>query len=137
MSGLLDMIGLLPSDAARLGILALIFSAVVLGVYGVSALWSSGTAVRRRMAGDAPIMPKAAGRAEQLSYADEALQAAPLISPIIRRFVPTDMAKISLLRRRLVCAGFHRPSAIAFYYAARIGLAVAFVLLFAIAAPFL
>ena len=55
----------------------------------------------------------------------------------MRRFVPTDMAKISLLRRRLVCAGFHRPSAIGFYYAARIGLAVLFVLLFAVAAPIL
>ena len=137
MSGLLDMIGLLPGDAARLGILALIFSAVVLGVYGVSAMWSSGTAVRRRMGGDAPILPKASGRAEQLSYADEAMQGAPLFSPILRHFVPTDMAKISLLRRRLVCAGFHRPSAIAFYYAARVGLAAAFVLLFAIAAPLL
>jgi tight adherence protein C len=45
------------------------------------------------------------------------------------------MAKISLLRRRLVCAGYYRPAAIGFYYAARIGLAALFIVLFAFAAP--
>jgi tight adherence protein C len=45
------------------------------------------------------------------------------------------MAKISSLRRRLVCAGYHRPAAIGYYYAARVGLAVLFIVLFAIAAP--
>src|SRR5262245_9448065 len=119
------MFGLQPGDAARLGILALVFCAVMLAVYGVSAIAASGTTVRRRVGGNAPILPNA-GRPESLSYADEAAHVSPLIAPIIRKFVPTDMAKISLLRRRLVCAGFHRPSAVGFYYAARIGLAALF-----------
>jgi tight adherence protein C len=136
MSDLLNMLGG-PGDAARLGILALVFVAVMLGVYGVSALWSSGVTVRRRVGGNSRLLPDAGPRPESLSYADEAAKVSPLIAPIIRQFVPTDMAKISVLRRRLVCAGYHRPSAIGFYYAARIGLAVLFVVLFAMAAPVL
>jgi tight adherence protein C len=136
MNGLLDLIGIGPGDAARLGILALVFFAVVLAVYGISTLWSSGSAVRRRMGGDAAVLLRSGTRAESLSYIDEAVKA-PLISPLMRHFVPTDMAKISSLRRRLVCAGFHRPSAVGIYYAARIALAVLFVVLFAIAAPVL
>ena len=54
---------------------------------------------------------------------------------IMRQLVPRDMAKISLLRRRLVCAGYHRPAAIGIYYGARIGLAALTVVLFAVAAP--
>jgi tight adherence protein C len=135
MNNLLDMFGM--GDVVRLGVLALIFCAVMLGVYGVSALWSNSNTVRRRMGGDASVLPNAGGRAESLSYADDALRSSPLIAPIMRRFAPTDMAKISLLRRRLVCAGYHRPSAIGLYYAARIGLAAAFVVLFAAAAPVL
>jgi tight adherence protein C len=137
MNRLLDMIGFVPGDAVRLGVLALIFFAVVLGVYGVNALLSSGSIVRRRMGADAPISPGSGPRTESLSYTDEAARISPFIGPIIRHFVPTDMAKISLLRRRLVCAGFHRPSAIGFYYAARVGLAVLFVVLFSAAAPVL
>jgi len=65
------------------------------------------------------------------------VKVSPLMAPIMRHFVPTNMAKLSLLRRRLVCAGFHRPSAVGLYYVARIGLAALFVLLFAAAAPVL
>jgi tight adherence protein C len=106
----------------------------MLAVYGVSAIASSGSTVRRRVNANAGTSSQ---RAESLSYADEAAHVSPLIAPLARRFVPTDMGKISSLRRRLVCAGYHRPSAIGFYYAARIGLAVLFVVLFAMAAPFL
>ncbi|HET6160589.1 MAG TPA: type II secretion system F family protein [Dongiaceae bacterium] len=136
MNGLLNLIGMAPGDAARLAVLALVFVAVVLAVYGVSALASSSTTMRRRMGADAAVLLRSGVRPESLSYVDEAVKA-PLISPLMRHFVPTNMTKISSLRRRLVCAGFHRPSAIGMYYAARIGLAVLFVVLFAIAAPVL
>jgi tight adherence protein C len=76
-------------------------------------------------------------RPESLSYTDEAVRVSPLFAPFARPFVPTDMAKISILRRRLVCAGYHRPAAIGLYYTARIGIAVVFVVLFAMAAPLL
>jgi tight adherence protein C len=135
MTGILDLIGLAPDDAVRLAFLATVFFAVGLGVYGVSALWSSGNTVRRRMGIDAGIQQGPKQKAESLSYIDEVTRVSPVLSPLIRRLVPTDMQRISLLRRRLVCAGYYRPSAIAFYYAARLGLAVLFVVLFAFAAP--
>jgi tight adherence protein C len=134
MTDLLALIGLVPDDATRLAFLATVFFAVCLAVYGVSALWSSSSTVRRRMGVDAGVSQGSKPRTESLSYLDEATRVS-VMSPIVRRLVPTDMTKISALRRRLVCAGYYRPSAIGFYYAARIGLAVLFVLLFAFAAP--
>ncbi len=135
MNRLLDMLGMAPDDAMRLGFLVALFFAVSLAVYGFGALLASSSTVRRRMGGDGTASRGPDGRTESLSYVEEAARGSPLISPIVRHFVPTDMTKISLLRRRLVCAGYHRPSAIGFYYAARIGLAVIFVVLFAMAAP--
>jgi tight adherence protein C len=135
MNALLNQLGIAPDDAMRLGFLATVFFAVSLAVYGFSALLSSGSTVRRRMAGDAATPSAAGGRAESLSYLEEATRISPFISPIVRQFVPTDMGKISLLRRKLVCAGYHRPLAVGFYYAARVALAAIFVVLFAIAAP--
>ena len=137
MNRLLDMFGIVPGDAARLGILALVFAAAMLAVYGVSLLWSTGSTMRRRMSGDVRESLKSGGRTESLSYVEDAAGGSSLISPMLRHFVPTDMARISLLRRRLVCAGYHRPSAIRSYYAARIGLAALFVVLFSVAAPVL
>lgn len=134
MNAILDTLGLAPQEALRLGFFALIFLAVVCVVYGTNALWSSREVVRRRVIGEAP---RAASGAESLSYHDEIAKASPLIAPIMRRLVPTDMRKISLLRRRLVCAGYYQPSAIGYFYAARIGLAAGFVALLAIAAPVL
>jgi tight adherence protein C len=135
MSGLLDMFGMGSDDAMRLGFLASVFLAVSLAVYAISALWSSGRTVRRRMGGSLAASRSPGGRAESLSYAEEAAKMAPALPPVMRQLFPRDMAKISLLRRRLVCAGYHRPSAIGVYYTARIGLAALFILLLAIAAP--
>jgi tight adherence protein C len=137
MNALLDMLGIAQAEALRFGFFALIFLAVVCAVYGLSALWSSGETVRRRVAGDVPSGPNRQSRAESLSYLDEIARSSSMMAPIMRRLVPTDMKKISILRRRLVCAGYHRPSAIGYYYAARIGLAVVFIVLLAIAAPIL
>jgi tight adherence protein C len=135
MNSVLQMLGIAPGDALSLGFLATVFLAVALAVYGVSALWSSGSTVRRRMGGDVALARHAQPAAESISYLEEAARISPVLSPLVRQFVPRDMAKISILRRRLVCAGYYRPSAIGLYYAARIGLAVLFVLLFAAAAP--
>src|SRR5688572_7751313 len=128
------MLGIARGDAIGLGFLATVFLAVALAVYGASALWSSGSSVRRRIGGGA-VAQQSGGRTESLSFLEEASRVPPAFSPIVRHFVPTDMAKISVLRRRLVCAGYHRPSAIGLYYAARVGLALLFIVLFAIAAP--
>jgi tight adherence protein C len=135
MSYLLDQLGLGSDDAMQLGVLVTLFFAVSLAVYGLSALVSTGSTVRRRMSENAAPAHPAATRPEALSYVEEATRISPVMSPIVRQFVPTDMAKLSSLRRRLVCAGYHRPSAIGFYYAARIALAALFIVLFAIAAP--
>ena len=96
MTDLLALIGLAPNDAVRLAFLATVFFAVCLAVYGVSALWSSGNTVRRRMGLDAAASQNPKARTESLSYLDEATRVSPVISPIVRRLVPTDMAKISL-----------------------------------------
>jgi tight adherence protein C len=135
MTDLLAQAGLAPDDVLRLAFLALVFFAVCLAVYGVNALLSRGGAVRRRLAAEAAASGGPSVRPESLSYLDEATRVSPVISPLVRRLVPADMARISLLRRRLVCAGYYRPTAVGFYYAARIGLAALFILLFAFAAP--
>jgi tight adherence protein C len=134
MNNLLEMMGIASGDAVALGFLTTVFLAVALAIYGVSALWASGSSVRRRIGGGA-VAQRPTGRTESLSFLEEASRVPPAFSPIVRHFVPTDMAKISTLRRRLVCAGFYRPSAIGFYYAARVGLAIMFIALFAVAAP--
>ena len=134
MNRLLEALGIASGDAVALGFLATVFLAVALAIYGVSTLWSSGSSVRRRISGGV-VAQRPSGRSESLSFLEEASRVPSAFSPIIRHFVPTDMAKISVLRRRLVCAGYHRPSAIGFYYAARVGLALLFIVLFAIAAP--
>lgn len=135
MNDLLELMGFAPGDAMQLGFLVTLFFAVGLAVYGFSTLVSTSGTVRRRMSENgAPVRPDAV-RPESLSYVEEAARISPVISPIVRQFVPTDMAKLSSLRRRMVCAGYHRPSAIGVYYAARIALAALFVVLFAIAAP--
>ena len=43
MNGFLDMAGIGPGDTMQLVILVAVFLAVILAVYGGSALWSSGT----------------------------------------------------------------------------------------------
>lgn len=135
MNTMLDMVGIGPGDTMQLVILVAVFLAVMLAVYGGSALWSSGSTARRRIGVDAPLSSHSADRTESLSYVEEAIKAPPAMPAIMRQFVPRDMAKISLLRRRLVCAGYHRPAAIGIYYGARIGLAALTVVLFAVAAP--
>lgn len=135
MNSVLTMLGIAPGDALSLGFLATVFLAVALAVYGISALWSTGNAVRRRMGGDVALPRGTENRPESLSYLEEAARVSQPLSPLVSKFLPRDMARISLLRRRLVCAGYYRPSAIGAYYAARIALSVLFVALFAIAAP--
>jgi tight adherence protein C len=135
MNGLLELLGIDPGDALSLAFLTTVFLAVALAIYGATALWSGGSAVRRRIGGSAVAQHGSGGRSESLSFLEEAARVPPAFSPIVRHFVPTDMTKISALRRRLVCAGYYRPSAIGFYYVARILLAARFVVLFAIAAP--
>src|SRR5688572_16117806 len=135
MNGLLGLLGIDSSNALSLGFLATVFMAVALAIYGVSALWASGSAVRRRIGGDAMVERRPSGQPESISILEEASRVPSAFSPIVRHFVPTDMAKLSALRRRLVCAGYYRPAVIGFYYAARIGFAAMFVVLFAIAAP--
>jgi tight adherence protein C len=137
MTDIFTSLGIAPDEALRLGFFLLIFLAVVCAVYGMSAFWSSGDVARRRIVGDAPSTLASPTPRESLSYRDEIAKASPMIAPIMRRLVPTDMKKISLLRRRLVCAGYYQPSAIGYFYAARVGLAGAFVALLAIAAPVL
>jgi tight adherence protein C len=135
MSSLLEMLGVAKDDMLSLGFLTTVFLAVALAIYGVSTLWASGTSVRRRIGGDVVAQRTAGGHTESLSFLEEAARVPAGLSPIVRHFVPTDMAKLSALRRRLVCAGHYRPSAIGFYYAARVGVALLFIVLFAIAAP--
>jgi tight adherence protein C len=135
MNAVLEMLGVAQGDALSLGFLATVFLAVALAIYGASALWASGNTVRRRITGVSPVRQGPKDQAESLSFLEEASRVSPAFLPIVRHLVPTDMAKISVLRRRLVCAGYYRPSAIGFYYAARIGLSLLFVVLFAIAAP--
>jgi tight adherence protein C len=137
MNALFDMLGITQEEAMRFGFFTLIFLAVICAVYGTSTLWASGEVVRRRVVGEGAGAPGTRARTESLSYRDEIVRASPLIAPIVRRLVPTDMKKISALRRRLVCAGHHRPSAIGYFYAARIGLAAVFIALLAFAAPVL
>jgi len=72
MSSLLEMLGVAKGDMLSLGFLTTVFLAVALAIYGVSALWASGSSVRRRISGDVVAQRAAGGHTESLSFLEEA-----------------------------------------------------------------
>src|SRR5919199_3058911 len=58
-----------------------------------------------------------------------------LLDHVSRHFVPTDPQELARLRRKLQQAGFLAPSAAAWFFAARVGLALALSIAVFLAAP--
>jgi len=112
-----------PSLAtAELGLLLVIFAAVVLIVVGgVGALGSRNPLARLQ---DAAAGPSAASQAS-LRIANNGSFFARLLEPLRRSAMPKDDDKRSAVRARLIQAGYSAPTAAGTYYAARVVLAIA------------
>ena len=135
MNALFDTLGLSPDEGLQLGFFGLVFLAVICAVYGLNAFFNSSDVARRRVVGGGANLMAEPGPRESLNYREEIAKASPMMAPVLRHVVPTDIKKISLLRRRLMGAGYYRPAAIGYFYFARIGLAAGFITLLAVAAP--
>src|SRR6185295_17708531 len=110
----------------------LLFAAVVLIVVGVGALLSEQEFVQRRLAA-----PRIA------TTLDEATAAGSIIleDGLLKRFdaivTPQSQSELTQIRRRLIQAGYRKPSAVRVFYASKAILAVGFALLALGVVPFL
>lgn len=136
MNTLLDRLGLAGFDGNQLLIMAMIFAAVFLTVLAVPLLMTSRGSLRRRMGADSTSSAAlGAGNGESVRFLDDIGNIGGLLQPITKRLVPTDLATVSAIRRRLIQAGYSRPSAVGWYYCIRTLLAVALPSLFLVVVP--
>ena len=130
-----DLTALL-GGGAEIAVLGLVFAAVLLAVLGLGlARGGRGSLSKRLGAGrnrsfedteDASLRFGTGGGSDRLSQ---------MLAPVSRHVVPDDLAEISALRRRLVKAGFLKPSAIGVFYASRIVLAIGLSFGFLVVSP--
>ncbi|MGC2856051.1 type II secretion system F family protein [Novispirillum sp. DQ9] len=109
-----------------LAVLALVFAAVILGVYGTASLVSTSAGVRR-------LRRAAGGEAAGLGR-DGRL--ARLLRPLERTLEPADLEARSRLRLRLLRAGYYGPRAVGTYFALRFLMAVGLPIPLIVALPF-
>lgn len=115
----------LLGGGAEIAVLGLVFAAVLLAVLGLGLARSGRGSLGKRLGAgrnrssedtdDASLRFDTGGGSDRLSQ---------MLAPVSRHVVPDDLGEISALRRRLVKAGFLKPSAIGVFYASRIVLAV-------------
>jgi tight adherence protein C len=115
--------------------LAAVFGAVVLIVFGASAL-VAGRSMRTRLGEASPTTQVAsAAHRGSLRFMDTATDFGRVLSPVTRRLLPTNLSEVSEIRVRLIRAGYTNPSAIGMFYATRFLLALALPALYLIVAP--
>src|SRR5262245_54331859 len=110
----------------------LLFIAIVLIVVGVGALASEFEFMQRRLAGPRTAA-LTAGPAEPRSILIED----NLLKRIDTLVTPKNLDELSRIRRRLVQAGYRKPSAIRVYYLAKAVLALGFAVVAAMLLPFM
>lgn len=116
--------------------LAVLFMAVILGVLGASMTLSNRSAVSRRLSGDTLSVGGLNG-APRLRYEQRDTFWSELVSAIEKRVPLVDEANRSLIRRRMMQAGFMGPYVVRNYYAARLLLTLCLPLGFLLVAPLL
>jgi tight adherence protein C len=115
---------LMPLDNPTLVMSVVVFIAAATLSFGVMASVRVRTDVKRRAAGISAAVPDSGDDARSLRHASiKATQ--QLIDYTNRHFAPSGDGEQKKLRRQLIQAGFLDPRASAFYFLARIALAVA------------
>jgi len=108
-----------PDAALEIAFFAVMFVTAALLIFGVAALRRPNDLAKRLQ-----ITRNASGAAGQVSLrysgADDRIER--LLAPFLRA-MPTDQAKLSVARRRLVQAGYYDPNAVRRFFAIRIALA--------------
>lgn len=125
----------LLGGGAEIAVLGLVFAAVLLAVLGLGLARGGRGSLGKRLG---------AGRNRSSEDTDDASlrfgtggsdRLSQMLAPVSRHVVPDDLAEISALRRRLVKAGFLKPSAIGVFYASRIVLAIGLAFGFLVVSP--
>jgi tight adherence protein C len=108
------------TETALLGV---IFLTVVLLVMGCVGLLAGQDPIRRRLESSVA-KPKTGRPGTSLRYGNLRFPLAGLFRRLQTKAAPKDEDRLSLVRRRLVQAGYLNPGAVGTYYAARLVLAV-------------
>lgn len=125
----------LLGGGAEIAVLGLVFAAVLLAVLGLGLARGGRGSLGKRLG---------AGQNRSSEDTDDASlrfgtggggRLSQMLAPVSRHVVPDDLAEISALRRRLVKAGFLKPSAIGVFYASRIVLAIGLAFGFLVVSP--
>jgi tight adherence protein C len=119
-----------PADA----FLVTLFLTILLAVLGVTTMLGNRGAVSRRLAGNT-LSVGGIGNAPRLRYETRENFWNHLVSAIEKRVPLIDEANRSLMRRRLLQAGFMGPGVVRNYYAIRFIMTVCLPLGFLLAAP--
>jgi tight adherence protein C len=131
------VLNVLQQNTDYLAMGGIFFSVVIFVMAGVMA-FRSRNPVRRRLAGD-----QARGEAE-VSGSDpvslrrneeEVTGVSQALKPIAPHLLPTSQKELSAIRRRMMQAGYYRPSALTKYYLLRLILAVVLPLITLMVAP--
>lgn len=120
-----------PSDA----FLVVVFLAVVLGVLGASMMLGNRSAASRRLAGDT-VSLGGVGAGPRLRYESRETFWTALLGAVEKRVPLVDEVNRSVMRRRLLQAGFMGPHVVRNYYAVRFLLTVALPVGFLLVVPF-
>ena len=129
----MDLTSVFGGEPAAGLFLSLVFASVVFAVLGLGGRVAARGSLRRRLEGGIALDP-----AQELSirYGDYSGPFAALLKPLQSRFVPDDK-RASATRRRLMQAGYMRPSAVGTFYALRVLLALGVMAALLLAAPIL
>jgi tight adherence protein C len=119
-----------PADA----FLVALFLTILLAVLGMTTMLGNRGAVSRRLAGDT-VSVGGVGNAPRLRYETREGFWNRLVSAVENRVPLIDEANRSLMRRRLLQAGFMGPGVVRNYYAIRFIMTVCLPLGFLLAAP--
>jgi tight adherence protein C len=127
---------LMPLDNPTLMMSVVVFIAAATLSFGVMASVRVRTDVKRRAAGIAAAVPDTGDDRRSLRHASiKATQ--QLIDYTNRHFAPSGHSEQKQLRRQLIQAGFLDPRAGAFYFLARVALAIGLALAAMFGAPYL
>jgi tight adherence protein C len=132
------MVGDVAVEIGIEAVLALVFLALVLAVYGLAGA-SQRTAAQRRLQGELAGVGRV-GRADQregLRYEEENVGWLGFLKPIYIIFTPKSGDRLATVRKDLIYAGYMGPSAVSIYFAAKVGMGIVFGIATAIALPLL
>ncbi len=104
---------------SELLILAAVFGAVVLVVFGVVGIIQRDPALRR-MAGSGSV----GNQTGSIFHEKKRSRLLDLLEPVQKQLAQSDVKQVGVVKSRLIQAGFYHPSSVEVYYTSRVLLAV-------------